>query len=351
MTLLLSDNKNGEKPYELPFIYFARIYAALAVVSLHTVVPIVMSYGKIPMVHWWLGNIIDSATRWAVPVFVMISGALLLDPRKQDSPITLYKKRLRRVGIPLLFWVEVYFFYNHFSKGYPLSLQFFIDQVILGQSYEHLNFLFIVLGLYLITPGLKEILKKIKQQHLFFMILLFLSIGIFWTETPSTPTLFIPYIGYYLAGFFLKNSTISYKYRSFIPAVIVLSISSIAIGTYLFVSHTIENSNGLYFYYYLNPLVILLAICVFLMIRNRHTIFPTSTFVPRSFILTVSSATFGIYLIHPLIQDILGNMLGITSLSSPYIVLGVADVITLTLMLSFGITFVIKQIPYLRTVV
>lgn len=32
--------------------------------------------------YWWIGNILDSICRFTVPVFVMVSGALFLNPSK-----------------------------------------------------------------------------------------------------------------------------------------------------------------------------------------------------------------------------------------------------------------------------
>ena len=53
---------------------------------------------------WMVINIFDSLCRWAVPVFLMLSGATLMDYRKHYDTKTFLKKRVLRTVIPFLFW-------------------------------------------------------------------------------------------------------------------------------------------------------------------------------------------------------------------------------------------------------
>ena len=48
----------------------------------------------------WMANaLINSISRWSVPVFFMVSGALFLDPNKQLSIKKLYTKNILRIAI------------------------------------------------------------------------------------------------------------------------------------------------------------------------------------------------------------------------------------------------------------
>ncbi|MDQ6971139.1 MAG: acyltransferase family protein, partial [Mariprofundaceae bacterium] len=78
----------------------SRVLAVFAVILVHVSDGFVSHY---PMgsEYWWIGNIYDSAVRWCVPVFVMISGALLLDPAKHENLNTFYRKRFSRICIPI----------------------------------------------------------------------------------------------------------------------------------------------------------------------------------------------------------------------------------------------------------
>lgn len=70
-----------------------RVIASLAVVAIHVSAPIVLSFNIVGKGAWWFGNFVDSTSRWAVPIFVMISGVLLLDSRKDEPIIIIVRKK------------------------------------------------------------------------------------------------------------------------------------------------------------------------------------------------------------------------------------------------------------------
>ena len=82
-----------------------RALATLGVIIIHISSPLVnMTYGK-NMPYWWIGNVVDSAVRFAVPLFLMLSGATMLGKEYKLSDF--YKKRFMRVFIPFVFWLLV----------------------------------------------------------------------------------------------------------------------------------------------------------------------------------------------------------------------------------------------------
>ncbi|POR16914.1 hypothetical protein BWK58_15200, partial [Flavobacterium columnare] len=95
------DNEN------LYWITSLRVLATFSVIFLHTSAEILYQYGKTSNANWWIGNIYDSSVRFCVPIFLMISGALILS--KDYKNITEYlKKRVLRIIFPFLFWSIVY---------------------------------------------------------------------------------------------------------------------------------------------------------------------------------------------------------------------------------------------------
>ena len=87
----------------------ARWLAAVAVVMLHgaaTVVSDPAAYGS--GAPGWRPTCTTPAARWCVPVFVMISGALLLDPERPQDARRFYSRRVARICAPLLFWTLFY---------------------------------------------------------------------------------------------------------------------------------------------------------------------------------------------------------------------------------------------------
>src|SRR5438045_2090900 len=97
-----------------------RVVAGFMVVAIH-ISTIFVNYGplfKTP--DWWVANFLDSASRVAVPLFVMLSGMLLLND-KQYSTKEFFSKRLKRVAIPMAAWVtifylwKIFYFHNHLT--------------------------------------------------------------------------------------------------------------------------------------------------------------------------------------------------------------------------------------------
>ena len=87
-----------------------RTLATLGVIIIHISSPLVnMEYNK-NMSFWWIGNVVDSAVRYAVPLFLMLSGATLLD--KEFQLWDFYKRRFSRVLVPFLFWIIAYSIYR-----------------------------------------------------------------------------------------------------------------------------------------------------------------------------------------------------------------------------------------------
>jgi surface polysaccharide O-acyltransferase-like enzyme len=91
------------------------------------------------------------ATKWAVPVFVMVSGALLLAPPAERSPLAFYRTRLSRIGIPLVVWHVVYAVLRELTSS-SFDWRAGVSLLLRGELYTALYFFWLILGLYLVTP-------------------------------------------------------------------------------------------------------------------------------------------------------------------------------------------------------
>jgi surface polysaccharide O-acyltransferase-like enzyme len=88
------------------WVDYIRVIASFSVILLHSTAPLIFKYGDLPLTHWMIGNIYDSAVRMCVPLFFMISGYLLLD--KNESLVSFYKKRFNKIVPPLIAWSFFY---------------------------------------------------------------------------------------------------------------------------------------------------------------------------------------------------------------------------------------------------
>src|SRR3954469_16680692 len=84
-----------------------RVAGMVAVVLLHVSLGLI-HYRALSPGDLTLCLAVNALTWWAVPVFVMISGALLLDPARWTTTGDFYRRRLARIGWPLLFWCALY---------------------------------------------------------------------------------------------------------------------------------------------------------------------------------------------------------------------------------------------------
>ncbi|HKU52388.1 MAG TPA: acyltransferase family protein, partial [Nitrospira sp.] len=99
-----------------------RVVACLAVILLHLAATIVRDHEFVHTIHWQFSNAINAATSWCVPLFVMLSGALLLDPKKHVRFRDFWAKRMSRLLPALVAWSAIYFAWRALYWHEPVSL-------------------------------------------------------------------------------------------------------------------------------------------------------------------------------------------------------------------------------------
>ncbi len=262
-------------------------------------------------VSWWLCCGANTATRWVVPVFVMLSGALLLQPNSEESAVQFWRKRIFRVGVPTLFWSMFYMALNimlFHQRPYDAVLD-----LMHGVRFYHLHFMFIIIGLYVITPTLRSLLRTLRKQEIWLTALVLqvfiaFTIAISWLDgnRANVLTLWMPFIGYYVLGYLLKDIAANKQWKAKnISVFIFMFIWVFATTGFVFFKYG-WGSRLDWFNDFCNPAMMVMSISVFLMI-SWH--FP----VLRYPVLTKSLAdsTMGVYLIHPIILVAL-NRLGLS---------------------------------------
>ena len=82
----------------LPWIHRLRVWAALAVIALHVSGAAFRAYPGAPTFRWLDANLWNSGTRWAVPVYVILSGYLLLAPEQPPGALRFWRRRASRIA-------------------------------------------------------------------------------------------------------------------------------------------------------------------------------------------------------------------------------------------------------------
>ena len=163
---------------------------------------------------WWVGR----ALCIGVPLFVMLSGALNLG--RTPPPGEFLGKRFKRVLIPFLFWATIVFILSAAmgkypeAHSFPSAVGFFFTALLEGRINASYWFVYLLSGLYLLTPLLQRAFDPSRPQTrtlLGYALLIWLGVQFFKAFYPS----FLPvkyfsfpvdvFLGYYLAGFYLRQ--------------------------------------------------------------------------------------------------------------------------------------------------
>lgn len=136
---------------------------------------------------WMVCNIFDSISRCAVPIFVMISGAIFLHPDKKVN----LKKSLTHLIIPLVFWTIFFAIFATVGKYRSInaeSISYFIKTLI-KPSFTW--FLYMIIGCYISIPLLRRIVSEKKVEEYFLLVWLGYYVILPWGYR-------LPFAGHYL---------------------------------------------------------------------------------------------------------------------------------------------------------
>jgi surface polysaccharide O-acyltransferase-like enzyme len=308
--------------------------------------------------QWWVGNITAGMVGWCMTIFIMASGYLLLNPAKQYTLTEFYKKRGTKILIPLAFWAIFYSGFTairQFSNGVPVTSSSFFTPILTGHPYYHLWYLYMLAGLYLLTPLLRIGVKKLPSRWLVIIctVLFVIPVAVnmycwFSLRTNflhSFPFITWPFyfLGFYVAGYLIgKQKRIRIGTEWLITAVF-LSITVSVLGCYLLKEYY-SRFLGEYFVSDLSPSNVLMALAFFMLVKKLAAPMAQNKFFEKG-----NSFAFGIYLIHPFYIFMI-TYVGLGPMKfNP--VIGVPVVTAIVLGLTLLSVMVIKKIPYLHKVI
>jgi len=336
------------------YLDYLRTIAIFSVITIHVTAFFYHRDQDVGSIGWWLANILNSLSRFAVPLFVMISGALLL--RKPVKTGEFYRKKSFRLFPPIIFWTVFYIILKLFQGDTVQDVLWFIKVSLFveGQSAVHLWYLTMFVCLMAFAPFINKFVHGNKPTPLDFKLLLLvafmffilnqvaiiaedvLNLSIVWFKSfPWFVAYFI--LGYYLDQFFDKKVI---KNRFIILSLVCLFSIGIYLNYYLFITQNILRdslilgSTG--------PLVFLISALVFILIRQNAAKLQESRIIS-----SLSESSFGMYLIHPVIIYICVHTLPNYGLNP---LLYIPFVTLVTIILSFLMIYFMRKIPIFRFV-
>lgn len=302
--------------------------------------------------NWKVLMTYNAMTRWCVPMFAMLSGAFLLDPKKSVRLRDIFLKYILRILIALLVWGTLYALVDYGYVGGRFTWSGVLNalyHVFWADTHHHFWFLYIMLGLYLITPILRAFVRGASRGdlHWFFLItFLFASLlPMFQTFFPGQLALpiawmkrmdiqlILGYAGYYVAGYYLKNYTLGRISEFIIYLLGVLGCVATLWGTYAMGTSVVLDYHA--------PNIVLMSIAVFVLFRYVLGISDERS--RRQRLVGVAHITFGIYLVHEFFVMLL-EYFGISTLSfSP--IAAVPVLAAGVFLCSFLVAWLLSKVP------
>lgn len=306
---------------------------------------------------WQVFNLYAGLTRWCFPVFIMLSGMFLLD--KRALPLTkLFFHNLLRLLAALMVWGGIYAVVGYVTAGGRFSwwgLWQAILAALRGNTHSHLWPIYIFMGLYLIAPILRAFCRGASRGDLhYFLLLCFLFSSLLplafrlWPGSTAVlkvwydrleVQLVMGYVGYFVAGHYLREYLISRLAEALIYVLGILGAIVTVWGTAaLSLGGTSQPLYG-----YTTPNVACFSVAI--VVLFRYVLGVSEERSRRQRLSGVARVAFGIYLVHEFFFMLL-RFLHISVFSLP----PVASVPLLTaavFLLSFAVAWLISKLPFL----
>lgn len=163
------ENKSIDRSINFDFI---RTLAILFVICIHCMGEMeqVISSVHCGMPTKIVGALLNSIIHSGVPLFVMLSGALLLN---KNEPISLFfKKRFKRILIPFFIWSLIVFIIKQLEDSSQVTANpifEFLMQFISGGTHGIYWYIYLIIGLYLLTPILRVYFSNATKTQIYYL--------------------------------------------------------------------------------------------------------------------------------------------------------------------------------------
>lgn len=276
-----------------------KIISCLAVIAIH-ITAMGIGESKLPLGEQQVFLFINAWSNFAVPSFIFLSGlALML--RYGNQPIgfiSFIRKRMGSILGPYLGWSFTYYLIYTVAGFYALTMGNIVSMVLLGNGEYHLYFLVILTQLYFLFPALKVLVEKCSP---IITLSLLLGVHLSFYRIPPFPymdRIFIPYLIFFVAGMCWGH--FGSQMKSWILTHRVLTICLYGIFGVLYGYSRFVPTSFLaqvpytWQLFSLASILMLMTLCIHLAPRFQRQ-------EQISTIVTLSLATFYVYLGHPLL--------------------------------------------------
>ncbi len=340
------------QPERINSFSYIRAGACIAIIVLHVFASAVIIYGEgLEILPYAISRGIANCLMWAVPCFVMTTGALLLNESKELSYKKIYGKYIVRIISAVIVFCLIFRLFDMIMNGEAVSIAVVIDgfyKIYTGTSWSHMWYLYMLIGLYLLLPFYRKVAKYSDRWELKFLLSIYL---IFISLLPLTGMLELK------SGFYIHVSTI-YPFYLFCGytihkkyfelnkltsvLLVLLSTEGIFLLTIIRWKYSIDVMEQLWSYS--SILVVMQAVGIFtLMERTKGNVLKLA----GKILNMIDNCSFGIYLIHMIFVRLVLRYMrynpyeGMIPLNFILLILGV-------LIVSYVVTWLMKKVPGIR---
>lgn len=308
----MMDNNSTDRQQK-DWIITLRVIAAMAIVLLHAVSEMVNSSGSGILTDARLAAdevIVSVLSRWAVPCYLMITGTLLLNPKKDLGLNKVYKYIARMIIVLISFGFGFCILENIVRNGNKINGAIVFDalkNLIAGHSWDHMWYIYMLIGLYMLTPVLRSFSKAANEKEMRFTLTV---LFIFTILVPTVSKLFqvevysfVPAsaycVFYYLLGYDLSRRQLKTSIKWLLLLVGILGFAGMLLLKLQGLNVSKEGDNLFVALYSAG----IFSFCI----DNRFLEQQSKNKMVQSF----SRCSFGIYILHPVFLNILYKGLNI----------------------------------------
>jgi surface polysaccharide O-acyltransferase-like enzyme len=329
-----------------------RVLACFGVVWLHSGAVLLDKVNKISGFDWWVCNVYFNSMRWRIPIFLMISGAVIL-PKIYGSLREYLNKRVLRLVYPFVFWSLMYIPLQLYLKHRTGELAAInpIEYIFVGLRdgvSHYFWYIYLIIGLNLFFPVLGRWIRgstagEIRYFLTIWLVTVFAALPFVEQFIPKVELkYFAGYIGFPVLGYYIANKTWSNtKKIKWIAISMIVTGCAIA----LTVTHIMSQAHGRFWGGVLgnqHPVSILMATGIFLLFK--HLNFGNGDSAFHTVIRFLSKYTYGVYLVHSLTLTVLWRFGIYAEFVHP--IFGVPITAILCFSLSILIVWTVNKLPF-----
>ena len=283
-----------------------RIISTIAVILIHVNWKYfsLLSNTSHNSISWMCGNLLNIVTRFSVPSFVMISGAFILCNENNREFSFFYRKMFRKVIMPTLVVALMLFPLKVIIVGLKQRKYTVLMSDIVTGSYFNLWYIYMIAGLYLITPflvRLKEVISWKEYKAMSYVMLVWGVVSQASSEEklPYSIGVVFAFLGYYMVGDVLRRQSAGYRNIKHLAWKVVVCISCIGISffTRLCGFKYYESEAFITFF---SPSIVIYSLCIFSIFSNIS--------INKDY-SWLASKTFKIYLFHTAVLLMLNEVI------------------------------------------